>query len=120
MNWRTYAVRVAVVLRFRWWLRSPRAPTATQLAAFSLVMPFVVLLALVVQVVWLLTGRARRIRHALGWDEIQVVPGARGMPPEFRQRTDALIAQKRAEFERMQAELERTRAELDERAGRQT
>ena len=118
MNWRVYAIRFGTGQGFYWYVRSGRTPTATQLSVFTLFMPLLLAVLFGVEVVWVLTGRARRVRHALGYDEIQVIPGGRGIPPEFRRRVDEVIARQREEYERMQAELEEKRAELEgKRAG---
>jgi hypothetical protein len=105
VNWRAYAIRFGVAQGFRWYARSGRTPTTKQLGLFMLIMPFVAAAFLGIEAVWVLTGSARRIRHALGHDEIQVIPGPRGLPPAFRRRLDEVTARQREEFERMKAEL---------------
>jgi hypothetical protein len=111
VNWRTYATRLLLTVAARRWLRSGRDPTDAQVTFFSLAMPLLATFAVAVEVLWFLTGRGRRVRHALGYDEIQVVPGARGLPPDFRERWDSVVARKRAGFEAMKAELERKQSE---------
>ena len=111
MNWRAYAIRVLLGDGLRWYARSGRTPTAAQYTCFALVAALLAGCAMGAEVVWLLTGRARRMRHALGWDGALVVLGPKGIPPELRERLDAVAARGRKEFERMQAEMERKRAE---------
>ena len=111
MSWRAYTIRFGVAEGFRWYFRSERNPTSKQFVGFMLVMPWIAGFFVMLEVLWLLTGRGHRIRHALGHDQIQVVPGPRGMPPEFRRRLDALTARHREEFERMKAEAEAKRAQ---------
>jgi hypothetical protein len=107
VNWRAYALRTLIAHSGRWWWRSGPPLTRRNVTAVALVAPLLALAVVMIEVVWLVTGRARRVRHALGYDEIVVTPGARGIPERRKREWEEIAAHNRERVERMQADIER-------------
>ena len=88
MSWRVYLIHFAASRAMREALGSRRWSAEQKMGVVGLT-PLFALCVVTLEVVWNLTGRGRRIRHALGYDVIVVLPGNRGMPRVFREQVDA-------------------------------
>ncbi|HKP88858.1 MAG TPA: hypothetical protein VJT75_02680 [Thermoleophilaceae bacterium] len=87
MDWRVYALRFAFATGTRFALRTKRW-SAEQKMRWMVLAPPAAMLVITLEVVWHVTGRGRRIRHALGYDRAAVIPGPRAMPDEFREQVE--------------------------------
>ena len=90
MNWRVYAFHFGWTLVVHEAMRSRRWSAENKVVLAMVIGPALGALILVDGLVWILTGRGRRVRRALGHDRILVIPFSRRLPTELQAELDEL------------------------------
>ncbi len=98
MPWWELSLRYLWIIGLTEVMRSRRLRVEGKMLFLLGVVPFFAVVVVGTQVVWVLTGRGRRVRRLLGGNFIVIFPGMRDLPPEFR-----------AQFEEFRAEMEDVR-----------
>jgi hypothetical protein len=92
VNWRVYAFHFGWTLVMHEAMRSKRWNVENKVVLAMVVGPALGALMLVVGLVWVFTGRGRRVRRALGHDRILVIPFSRRLPVGLQAELDELRA----------------------------
>lgn len=92
LDWRPILRRYLVTFAIRCVLGSRRVSAERKALAVGLGVPPIVAILLGLELTWLLTGRGRRLRHALAYDVVVVVPHPRQLPAVFAEQIAGLRA----------------------------
>jgi hypothetical protein len=84
MPWWELSLRYLWIIGLTEVMRSRRLPVEGKMLFLLGLVPFFAVMVVGTQVVWVLTGRGRRVRRLLGGNFIVIFPGMRDLPPEFR------------------------------------
>jgi hypothetical protein len=97
VSWRVITVRYAIGIATREAIRSDRWTIETKGVLAVTLVPLILAFVTAVELFWIVVGRGRRIRHALGQDIALVLPFPARLPPHITKQLDEMRARNAAE-----------------------